>query len=909
MKFTAPIIFAFLALSCNAQYREIRHSKITPTNTVVVAIPDWAKAEEPPASGDWQLVTNAYDIATNAYAIATNSYDVATNALTRKEAEAGFTEWTFSDGENHTLTIEEIYEDEWVYIIDNQLTSYEHFLSYEEANSAVSLTFDYLGTATRVRLPTWSDVILTPIYDGGTNVEWICSPSTYQGSKIIIVNAGFEDDYYPAIYQENRIVAIGVALRKNPDSNTIEWSGEGSWAGDTTTLYATLTEKSPIGYTLGTQTNYVLASTSITNKIDLSRYETKSNKVTDLPLNSQPFNLSSSEYFSTLGLKNYIDRLIANGIIESPSNLVEITDTHVPYAINKYPTAVSVQGQLLDIWAKIRGMTNTIGNIDESIGSINSNIEIIDEYVRAIHPDAYIPKVPEADEGEIAVFGNGDGSLIQSHVMLADVTNDIHNLISKTNSFALKSSLSSYVPTNSDKWVQVSAITTNSTSGDGVAYTLGERADGVNYGQNSLTQGRNNSAAGLWSLAMGDNNAARVKGTMALGVKSLASNNFAYVWSGVDSSGVTPRYGSHGVGSYSLNPVGDVYGFWIGGRNLYDIFRYFATNETNVTIIRNVGDEEDPIEAVEVATAMPLVKKSEFNSVASSVNAMWATLYGESVWIAVTNYMRQIAGTVPSLRLWEVRDNNTNLVYSSAEEIEHVVSQKVNAAESRIMAAMPSTAWGAYQSSGVENPSPEDITVVNSPKIMLSSGYTWQKCVETGSASVWVLKANGLMNLGGGEGAETNGYFRITDAEGNAQFEVIKTSDQEVGAIAADTDFDSSNNFTIRYNSSSASHPTLYCALSLADDFEGEDANGDINNLGISVTWAQDGGTNWIATVHQDSPSSSLFCHAKMMLQGTNLIKNSAPSSFDGGIYINNTRYRLGTATISGHLVLTLEAW
>ena len=83
MKFTSSIIFAFLALSCNAQYREIRHSKITPTNTVVIAIPDWAKSPEPPASGDWQFVTNAYEYALDAYDRSEQALDNADAERTR----------------------------------------------------------------------------------------------------------------------------------------------------------------------------------------------------------------------------------------------------------------------------------------------------------------------------------------------------------------------------------------------------------------------------------------------------------------------------------------------------------------------------------------------------------------------------------------------------------------------------------------------------------------------------------------------------------------------------------------------------------------------------------------------------------------------------------------------------------
>ena len=291
--------------------------------------------------------------------------------------------------------------------------------------------------------------------------------------------------------------------------------------------------------------------------------------------------------------------------------------------------------------------------------------------------------------------------------------------------------------------------------------------------------------------------------------------------------------------------------------------------------------------------------------IVNSVNTMWATMYGENVWLAVTNYMRQIQGTVPSLRLWEVRDSSTNLVYSSQEEIEHVVTQRVHTVETNLNAKMTRKAWGSYQSSGEDNPSSNDVTVVNSQKVMLTGGGTWYKAIETSGACVWVLKSQGVTTFGG----DTNGFFRIADLEGNAPLEIVKTADQEVDAVASDTDFDASNNFTVTYNASGSNHPLVSCALDLNDDFDEENGNGEINSLGITVTWAKNGDNLWVATIHQDTRAARLFVHAKMTVQGVNLIRNTAPATFDGGIYINNVRYRLVPYSSGGKTYLTLEAW
>ena len=123
------------------------------------------------------------------------------------------------------------------------------------------------------------------------------------------------------------------------------------------------------------------------------------------------------------------------------------------------------------------------------------------------------------------------------------------------------------------------------------------------------------------------------------------------------------------------------------------------------------------------------------------------------------------------------------------------------------------------------------------------------------------------------------------------------------------------NNFQVIYNTSGSNPPYISCATDLADDFDVEtranasDATGEINSLGITVTWAKNGDNLWVATIHQDVRSARLFVHAKMKVQGANLIKNNAPATFDGGIYINNVRYRIVPYSSGGKTYMTLEAW
>ena len=486
----------------------------------------------------------------------------------------------------------------------------------------------------------------------------------------------------------------------------------------------------------------------------------------------------------------------------------------------------------------------------------------------------FIPNNP-AEEGH----GDFFVELIERNALGLARTTDLTNYVSKPDGIASKLNI---------------GVNNTVTGTRAVASGTNNIASGVN----SISIGRDNTANNATTIAMGRSNTASGPFAIAAGTGAVASNSNSYVW----NNSLT-RYGSHGSGTYSVNSQNGIYGFFIGQQNLYDSIAS-ALSQTNRQTV-SFFDDEDNVESTRTITPLPVLRESDIAPLQNSVNAMWATMYGESVWIAVTNYMRTIAGTVPSLRLWEVRDNNTNLVYSSAEEIEHVTTQKVNAAEARLAAKMPRTAWGSYQSSGEDNPSSNTVTVINSQKIMLTGGGEWYRTIETGGASVWVLKSNGLTTSGG----DTNGYFRVCDAEGNAQFEVVKTADQVVDAIASDVDFDGDGNFTVTFNASGSTHPTISCATDLGDDFIEEDASGNINSLGITVTWAQNANNLWVATIHQDTRAEHLFVYGKVLMAGSNLVRNNAPTSIDGGIYINNIRYRLVPYTTGGKTYLTLEAW
>ena len=103
-------------------------------------------------------------------------------------------------------------------------------------------------------------------------------------------------------------------------------------------------------------------------------------------------------------------------------------------------------------------------------------------------------------------------------------------------------------------------------------------------GDQSLAAGWGNEASGGRSVALGLRTAATAPQAVAAGADAVATNANAAVWSGVETGGPqwAPPYGSHGVGSWSVNPVGGAAGAWIGETPLVGLIpEYLSANETD----------------------------------------------------------------------------------------------------------------------------------------------------------------------------------------------------------------------------------------------------------------------------------------------------------------------------------------
>ena len=206
-------------------------------------------------------------------------------------------------------------------------------------------------------------------------------------------------------------------------------------------------------------------------------------------------------------------------------------------------------------------------------------------------------------------------------------------------------------------------------------------------------------------------------------------------------------------------------------------------------------------------------------------------------------------------------------------------------------------AWGAYDSE-TGGYSPEGYTQISSPNILIAAGMAYQRTITT-DGSVWVLQCNqGTAHIGG----DTNGFFRVVDGDGVTQFEIIKGDRREMGADASGITVSAGNVITIPYSVEAAEHPTLSCCNNLATANWKDETDADCL---CTVSWSGSSGA-WVATVTPKTAQPSMFVKASYMAGGETYIRNVAPVGMDS-IMLNGTKYYLGTATISGHTVLTLS--
>lgn len=299
------------------------------------------------------------------------------------------------------------------------------------------------------------------------------------------------------------------------------------------------------------------------------------------------------------------------------------------------------------------------------------------------------------------------------------------------------------------------------------------------------------------------------------------------------------------------------------------------------------------------ATTSALAAKADANQVATIVNY----LEGNDARVIITNYDSQVEMPALSFEqktgtVWRtIWDEETRWGAHDLDEQAYRTATS-NSVESLAtqLEGKADRAWGFYESH-TGNYAPDGYTWISSPKIAIAGGMAYERHI-TSDGAIWLLESNGLVtDLGG----ETNGFFRVSDDSGNALFEIVKGERRTARAFGDDVAVTNGTLYA-HYSVISAEHPTLYACTNLTTHAgfiaETEQA------CPCTVVWSGTSG-NWTAAVTAKGPTPNIYAKAEYTVGGETYIHNAAPTKLDY-IMIGNTKYSLGTATISGSTVLTL---
>ena len=345
---------------------------------------------------------------------------------------------------------------------------------------------------------------------------------------------------------------------------------------------------------------------------------------------------------------------------------------------------------------------------------------------------------------------------------------------------------------------------------------------------------------------------------------------------------------------------------------------YAAVSNAAMSALQSFDEEDPTVPEWAKATTKPTYNASEVDAypnesgeqLSAQVSAIGSYLNAEDARFVSTNY--DSAVRMPEAFV-EVRltDNGTNVWTTIWREMTRWGRFVGNAFDwnawdgfhawmtnvTTELAHKADRAWGAYDSE-TGGWSPEGYTQISSSNILIAAGMAYQRTVTSGGA-VWVLQCNqGTAHIGG----DTNGFFRVVDGDGVTQFEIIKGDKRELGADADGISVSSGNVMTIPYSVEAAEHPTIQCCNNLTT--ASWKAENDPDCL-CTVSWSGSSGA-WVAAVTPKTAQPSMFVKATFMAGGETYIRNVAPVGMDS-IMLNGTKYYLGTATISGHTVLTLS--
>ena len=319
--------------------------------------------------------------------------------------------------------------------------------------------------------------------------------------------------------------------------------------------------------------------------------------------------------------------------------------------------------------------------------------------------------------------------------------------------------------------------------------------------------------------------------------------------------------------------------------------------------------DQIPTTPEQVGAATPEDVSTAADSAVATANAytdgqttpLWSYLGAENFRVVVTNYDSAVHPPVASFEYRMTTNEAFRTVWNETDGLNRAIATATNLAHQaskKLVDDPANRAWGKYDSETGEA-SPEGVIQATAPGgLIVGGGQRWSQI--SAESGWWILTSTDptLCRTG------TNGVFSIVGSDGQEAIRIVKGGRVTVPA-PADGISVASGVCTVTYAVEAEQHPTARFASELGGDAGTVWYNEDDAGCPVTMTWSGTSG-NYVLTFDTAGLSAGF-------VQATYEQGQESYTSFGGAgleltkIRIGGKVYTVGTATIDGKTVLTLE--